>query len=292
LNTTLIYRSFAKINLYLEVIARRDDGYHNIETLFQTVGLSDTLRFSECNTGIELTCTLATLDCGPSNLVCQAAALIRERATHKRGVRIHLEKNIPIAAGLAGGSGNAAATLVALNRFWSVGLSDQNLAELALMLGSDVPYCLSGGCMVGAGRGEKLIAVDPLPHTWFILVHPAIGISAGRVYNSARLRFAQPDHAARFGNALGAMQAGQFRGNVFNRLETPVFAEYPELASLKKRLVGEGCVDALMSGSGSTMFGICTSESHARGIAARLGEYRTSVACTVPHGVEQIHEEI
>lgn len=288
----LIYRSYAKVNLYLEVLQRRDDGYHNIETIFQTVGLFDELQFVERPTGISLTCTNPELETGEMNLVFRAAMLLQERFDVTAGVHVHLTKNIPIAAGLAGGSGDAAATLVALNVLWDLRLDSEELQRLALELGSDVPYCLVGRTMGATSRGEALFELPPLPPLWFILVHPQIPVSAARVYNSPLLeRSNEPavdGRTASFERALGLLADGALDRMVFNRMETPVFASHPGLDEIKRELLEGGCIAAAMSGSGPTMFGITTSRRKATKIAARFTGVATSVVQNVPRGVERM----
>jgi len=290
LSTTLSYRSFAKLNLYLEVLARRDDGYHDIETIFQTVDLSDELHFTVQPSEISLECSAA--DVGPveDNLVMRAATLLRERCACAKGVRIELDKRIPIAAGLAGGSGNAAATLAALNRLWELGLTGSELAELGLELGSDVPYCLVGGTVAATGRGEVLRPLEALHQTTFLLLHPAIQVSAGRVYNHPQLKVSTEPRmnasTASFQLALGTLHKGATADVLYNAMESVVFSEHPELAVFKQRLLDAGCAAALMSGSGATLFGICRDADHGREIAAAIPEVASTVVTTAPHGVE------
>ena len=287
--TTLRIRSHAKINLYLDVLNRREDGFHNIETIFQTVSLADELTFTETDSGIELGCSRPDLDTGPENLVCRAAALLQKTTGCARGASIYLEKNIPVAAGLAGGSGNAAAALKALNTLWELNLPDAELRALALQLGSDVPYCLVGGTQGATGRGEELFPVPPLPETWCVLVHPPVQVSTAAVYNSPHLvRNAEPRCGGRtsmFERALQALQAGDWEQAVFNRMEAPVFAQYPDLEAIKRKLLNAGCLAAAMSGSGPTVFGVCESEAAARETAESLVPYATSVVKTVDNAL-------
>ena len=292
LPTPIAYRSYAKINLYLEVLRRRRDGYHDIETIFQTVGLADELHFTEASSGVSIVCSTPELDTTESNLVHRAAVLLQERTGCSLGARIDLNKRIPIAAGLAGGSGNAAATLVALNSLWDLRLLPAELRTLALELGSDVPYCLVGGTMAATRRGEEMIPLSPLPDAWFVLLHPAIAISASRVYNSPRLRYSgERVFAGRtpgFRKTIRALEHGEFADVVFNRMEEPVFAGHPQLAEAKQRLIDAGCIAAAMSGSGATLFGVCRDKSHALRVAETFHDYKTSVVRNVPAGLEQI----
>ncbi len=291
-STTIAFQSYAKINLYLQVLGRRDDGYHNIETIYQTVDLSDELRFSLKPRDVTLECTSPALAGVEENLAWKAAALLKERCDCDEGVHIELHKRIPVAAGLAGGSGNAAATLTALNHLWRLGLSGTALREIALELGSDVPYCTVGGTMAATGRGENLTPLEPLPETAFLLVHPPAQVSAGRVYNHPLLAKSDEkpldDMTASLKLAIGMLQKGAIADVLHNVMESVVFAEHPELAVLKQKLLDAGCSAALMSGSGSTLFGVCKDRDHAREAASGFTEVDTSVVASVARGIQRL----
>jgi 4-diphosphocytidyl-2-C-methyl-D-erythritol kinase len=287
---TIACRSYAKINLYLDVLNQRRDGFNNIETVFLTVGLFDTLTFEAGAGGVELACSHPELPCDASNLVLRAAQALRNMTGCAQGARIRLEKEIPIAAGLAGGSGNAAATLQALNRLWGLDLPRRALYRLALDLGSDVPYCLEGGAMAATGRGERLTPLPPVPEApWFVLIHPPIQVTARMAYTSPILERSpeQPfaGRTASFRRALRAFRGGRWADAVSNRMETAVFPVFPELAMIKRRLLDAGCPAAAMSGSGPTVFGVCATRAGADRAAALFPEYRASVVPPVCHGV-------
>lgn len=292
MSTNLIYRSFAKINLYLDVLRKRKDGYHDIETIFQTVDLCDELTFDEQPRRIDITCSTPDLDTGEGNLVYRAAALLRERYNVQAGARIHLEKRIPIAAGLAGGSGNAAATLIALNVLWDLRLPAEVVRAHALELGSDVPYCTLGGAALATRRGEQLSPLPPLHGGWFILLHPAIAVSAARTYNHPLMTRNEENNFAgktrSFRRALRHLAHGDLARVVYNRMETPVFHDFPHLAEAKGRLLEAGCIAAAMSGSGPTLFGVCATKRDANRVAELFPEFRISVVKPVPVGVERV----
>lgn len=292
MSTALTYCSYAKINLYLDVLNKRRDGYNNIETIFQTVSLADTLTFEDYPHRISLTCSRPELGAEEENLVYRAAMLLRERAGCALGAKIHLDKRIPIAAGLAGGSGNAAAALVALNVLWNLRWSPGRLRALALELGSDVPYCTLGGTAAATRRGEEITLLRPLKRTWFVLLHPPLAISASHTYNHPKLgRCTQWPFAGRtpaFREAIRRLETGDFKETVFNRMEAPVLDDYRNLAELKKRLLELGCIAAAMSGSGPTLFGVCENKRAATRIADAIPDYNTAVVCSVPIGVERV----
>lgn len=286
------YRSYAKINWYLDVLDRRADGFTNIETIFQSVNLWDELTFKESDSGVQFTCNDPALADPENNLVCRAAALLRRVTGVERGVAIHLEKNIPVAAGLAGGSGNAAATLAALNESWALGLGPGELETLAEALGSDVPFCLRGGAVAATGRGEIMERLEAVPPAWIVLVHPAMAITAGEAYSHPKLtRNLQTPVGGKtpaFQQALSRFAGGDLAGAVFNRMESGVFHDYPELAAIKTRLRDAGCLASAMSGSGPTVFGVCGDEAGARNAASEFTTYRVSVVETADHGVARL----
>lgn len=282
------YRSFAKVNLYLDVLNRRRDGFHDIETIFQTVSLCDELTVAPAGT-LTLTCSNPNLETGPGNLVWRAATLLREVTGCTAGAALHLEKKIPLAAGLAGGSGDAAATLIGLNGLWDLGLTARRLARLALRLGSDVPYCLHGGTVAARGRGEQMADLPALPRTWMVLVHPDREISAAEAYGHPGLvrnlepRFAGWTRGLRA--ARWALLKGQTASVVRNTLADPLIAQYPELGEIRESLKRLGCAAAAVSGSGPTVFGLCAGEEEAHRVAKALTGVRTTVVHTVSHGV-------
>ncbi|MCF6286430.1 MAG: 4-(cytidine 5'-diphospho)-2-C-methyl-D-erythritol kinase [Candidatus Hydrogenedentes bacterium] len=286
---SLSYRSYGKVNLYLDILDRRADGFTNIETVLQSIDLWDRLEVRKATSGIALTCSDPTLGAGPDNLVHRAAALLRKRANIQSGVALHLEKNLPIAAGLAGGSGNAAATLIALNDLWELGWDIRQLRELALELGSDVPFCLVGGTVAATGRGEKMKILPPMSTRWLVLVHPVLAVTAGHAYGHPELtrnRHVPVDGMTLpFRKALKQLDQGRAEDMVFNRMESGIFCDHPELAEIKDHLMTLGCSASAMSGSGPTVFGLCDDKTKARSIAKQITGIRTSVVCTVPYGV-------
>lgn len=285
------YRSYAKINLYLDVLVKRDDGYHAIETIFQTVSLYDTLGFEIAESDISLSVQGADVPEDDGNLVMRAARLLRERYSVTQGARMTLEKSIPVAAGLAGGSGDAAAALVGLNSMWGIDASTAALQEIAGGLGSDIPYCLVGGTMAGTSRGEVLSPVVPLPKTWFVLVHPPVEVSTPVIYNHPELvksgaQVLENGRSEGFERAVQQCGSGDIEGVLFNAMESAALGAYPVIGEYKDRLRASGCAGVLMSGSGPTVFGVCRDEAHALEVQSTLSDIRSTVVHTVDYGVE------
>lgn len=299
----------AKINLTLDVLGRRTDGYHQVETVMQSIGLHDCLEFTPREAGITLTVAGAgageEVPAGTDNLVYQAALLMREQAARPGGVKIYLTKNIPTAAGLGGGSADAAAALTALNEIWGVGLSLRELLLLGEKLGSDVPFCLLGGTALAAGRGERLTPLPPCPTMGLVLVKPSFGVSTAAVYRAYDEALGATGSAAgsgaagarRAGGGAGAgagekpgtvgmvkaLRAGDVDGivqNLANGLQTAAISMHPEIAAVKTRLLTAGALGVLMSGSGSTVFGITAGRSEAQALASRYHSHGERVLVT------------
>jgi 4-diphosphocytidyl-2-C-methyl-D-erythritol kinase len=260
----------AKVNLFLEVRGRRPDGYHEVATLMVPVGLYDTLELADDPAGADrLECDLPGLDTGPDNLVRRAVDLVRRRTGRFGGVAVRLHKGIPTAAGLAGGSSDAAATLAGLNRLWRLGWDGAELARAGAELGSDVPFFFAAGAAWCTGRGEH---VEPLPlgrPLDFVLATPAEGLSTARVFAAVEL----PDRPLDGEDVRRAARAGDVEGlgrRLFNRLQPPAERLCPAVAELSRRLAGEGPAGVCLSGSGSTVFALCRGPDEALRVARAL----------------------
>jgi 4-diphosphocytidyl-2-C-methyl-D-erythritol kinase len=292
--TTLQYRAYGKINLYLDMLDRRGDGFTNIETIFQSVGVYDTLRFRTEDSGVSCSCDAHGVPNDENNIAVRAALHLQREHGVTQGVEIAIHKTLPVAGGMAGGSCNAAATLVACNELWGLGLDDGALQRHALALGSDVPFCLRGGTAAATGRGEVFHPLPPIAETWMVFVFPDIPISAGALYNHPRLERSletpQGGITPAFSRVLDACRAGNLGHVIFNRMETPAFLDHPVLVQVKEDLIEAGCVAAAMSGSGSTLFGVCVSKEHAESLAQDGFGFRAVAAPTVPVGLERITE--
>jgi 4-diphosphocytidyl-2-C-methyl-D-erythritol kinase len=261
--TALEKSSPGKVNLLLNILGKRPDGFHELETVLQPVNLCDRLTLERRGGTVELSCSDATLPADARNLVHRAATAFLQAAKSSDGVRIQLEKKIPLAAGLGGGSGNAATTLLALNELFDRPLAAAKLGELAAALGSDVPFFLQNQPALATGRGEKIQPLENFPALRgkaFLLIHPGFGIATPWAYqNLARFPEASNGPAGRAQKLIAGLQAGDLRavsGEFYNSLEAPALEKYPVLALFQEFLRANGALAALMSGSGSTTFAI------------------------------------
>ncbi len=262
----------AKVNLYLRVVGRRPDGYHELETLFERIDLHDELTFEDHPSELHLSCSDPSLACGADNLILTAARLLQQHTGTARGARIHLTKRIPIAAGLGGGSSDAAITLMGLNRLWNAGCSASQLLELAARLGSDVPFFLGDRPFaVGRGRGELIEPVMVTTVLHQVLVTPKTRLSTQEVFQGAQfsLTASTPSitillHALRNGS-LGELAKG-----LYNDLQPEAIRRCPVMTEIHASLRTHGCLAALASGSGPTVFGLCQDAAHAEAVAQAL----------------------
>lgn len=253
----------AKINLLLDVLRKREDGFHDVEMVMTMVDLADRLEMEELpRDTIIISSQAGYIPLDEKNLAFQAAKLIKERYEVKQGVYIHLDKKIPVAAGLAGGSSDAAATLRGLNRLWKLGIPDKELQVLGAELGSDVPFCVTGGTAIARGRGEELEMVHQPPQCWVVLAKPPINVSTADVYG--RLKANQIVKHPSLNNMMRAIEGQSFQGvceSLGNVLEDVTLPLYPEVQQLKESMLRLGAEGVLMSGSGPTVFGLVSKES-------------------------------
>jgi 4-diphosphocytidyl-2-C-methyl-D-erythritol kinase len=260
----------AKANLYLEVLAKRPDGYHEIATLMVAVSLYDTLEFKEERSGeIRLACQLPELGTGPENLVIRAAQLLKQRTDCQRGAAIRLTKRIPVAAGLAGGSTDAAATLAGLDQFWQLGLTRQQLSEVAAELGSDIAFFFATPAAWCTGRGEQVAPVNLGTPLWLVLACPSFGLSTADVYRGVTVP-EQPQSGAEILRAVVDGDVEEIGRRLHNRLQPVAERLCPDLALLDGRLARLGAAGRLMSGSGSSFFALCRDPREARRFVREL----------------------
>jgi 4-diphosphocytidyl-2-C-methyl-D-erythritol kinase len=259
----------AKVNLALEVLGKRPDGYHELATVMQTVDLTDRLELEDADE-LALTTSAPGVPADGDNLALRAAAAVREVAKVDRGVRIRLDKRIPVAAGLGGGSADAAAVLLALNRLWNLRWPLARLAEVAETLGMDVPFFLRGGVALGSGRGERLTALAGMPMA-LVLVNPGTPLSTAAVYGRVTpAMYSDGGRARTMIAALRTRKPARVAASLYNGLEAAAAGVSPELQRIRAALVAAGALGAMMSGSGPTVFGVARSFEQARQIRARL----------------------
>ena len=252
----------AKINLTLDVLHKRPDGFHEVEMIMTTVDLADRVWLRSRDDGrITMKSCERHVPNDRRNLAYQAAELIRRVYGVKEGVEITLEKSIPVAAGLAGGSSDAAATLRGLNRLWKLGLRAEELAELGAQIGSDVSFCVYGGTALATSRGEVIKKLAPPPNCWVILAKPAISVSTADIYGNLDVDSLNHPNTSAMIEALEASDYESLCVNLGNVLEPVTMAIYPEVVVLKEQMKRFGADAVLMSGSGPTVFGLVKHES-------------------------------
>ena len=280
---TLEKSSPCKVNLLLNILGRRPDGFHELETVLQPVRVFDRLSFTRSGHGIQLSCNTPGLPTDARNLVYQAAALFLAAAEIKEGVRVELEKHIPLAAGLGGGSGNAATTLLGLNELFGAPLVPEHLQRLAASLGSDVPFFLQDQPALATGRGERIEPLGSFPAlkgAAFVLIHPGFGIATAWAYQQlARFPLAlngRPGRAQELISRLRGADLAAAGAEFYNSLEAPALEKYPLLALFQEFLRANGAAATLMSGSGSTTFAVAPSQAAAEALVekfkARFGQ--------------------
>ncbi len=276
--------AYAKINLGLDIIGKRDDGYHEVSMIMQSVGLCDEIVITK-GSGIQVSSNLHNLSCGPDNLAYRAAALLAGHCNITPNVHIALNKKIFLAAGLAGGSSDAAAVLRGLNRYWDLNLENYELEQLGAQLGSDIPFCIESGTMLATGRGEVLTKLSDLPTAWVVLAKPKeLEISTAWVYqhyNRGRVVHAPCIWQLQAHLPEGAAAITPYMGNV---LETVTIPAHPVIASIKAKMLGAGATYALMSGSGPTVFGIAPDKETALHVEQALADFAVETAVTTTIG--------
>lgn len=284
-------QSYAKVNLGLRVLGRRPDGYHDIETVLQSVSLADSVQIELKDGGIEVSCENPEVPEGEVNLAYRAAREFLRKSQQGIGAKITIGKKIPLGSGLGGASSNAATVLLGLNSLTGDACSPEELSSLATELGSDAPFFLQGGTALATGRGETLDFSLPTASLWFILVYPNFPISTEWAYSQidrrllrsnrtqghrasqGKMRFSLTENAFSANMMVKAIRDGSISdiaANLRNSFEEVVFQEYPELRRLKEELISSGVLGASLSGSGSSLFGICEGENRAQRIGRQL----------------------
>ena len=266
----LVLKAAAKVNLVLEVLGRREDGYHELVTVMQAVDLSDRITLEDAEV-LELRSRVPGVPSDGRNLALKAATALREAAGISRGVRITLDKRIPVAAGLGGGSADAAAVLAGLNRLWRLRWPLERLDEVATGLGMDVPFFLRGGTALGTGRGERIERLRGGGSLGLVLVNPRFAVSTAEMYGRVTPQmYSDGRYAKTLCAGLSGRSPGRVAASLYNGLQEAAVAAYPPIGRIRAALLAAGALGALMSGSGPTVFGVTRSFEHARQIRRRL----------------------
>ena len=269
----LVLKAYAKINLSLDVVGRLTNGYHLVRMIMQTVGICDVLHFKRTDGEIQITSDAGDLPLGEDNLIYKAAALMKERYGIRGGIAVHLEKNIPVAAGMAGGSTDGAATLKAMNLLYDLGLSEEELCEQGVRLGADVPYCILGGTALSEGIGEVLTPLSPMPDCVLLVAKPDINVSTKYIYEQLDSReIALHPDVDGMRTAIEEKDVAGAARRLGNVLETVTAEKYPIVSEIKQVMLDAGAMGSLMSGSGPTVFGIFAKEDAARAAGEKIGE--------------------
>lgn len=271
----VVLKAYGKVNLGLDVVRRRDDGYHEVRMIMQTVGLFDRLELRKTSgDSIRLSANLKFLPLDEQNLVYQAIAAVKQKYSLKGGVEGYLEKRIPIAAGMAGGSSDCAAALRGMNQLFELGLKEEELREIGAGLGADVPYCVIGGTALAEGIGEKLKKLPPVPDCHILIAKPGISVSTKIVYENLDVPglSSHPDITGMI-SAIENQDLKGITGRMENVLETVTIPRYPVIDEIKEFLLKQGAENALMSGSGPTVFGIFASEEKAQRALSNLRSF-------------------
>lgn len=277
-DTLLTLSANAKINLTLDILGTREDGYHEVAMIMQEISLHDTLSMGKINQGISLTIAIegqkGTLPADESNLCWKAAALVQKEYNLQEGVEIHLTKRIPMAAGLAGGSADAAAVLKGMNHLFRLGMTEARLCELGARLGSDIPFCIMGGTMLATGRGEVLTRLPSFPRLSVVLAKPSVGVSTAWAYKTYDAGYdgPHPDNEAMLETIHGG-DAHKAAGLLCNVLEGVTETEHPVIADYKRIMMEHGAMASMMSGSGPTVFGLVREKQQAWHLADTLKKY-------------------
>ena len=289
------FKTPAKINLGLHIHGKREDGFHELETIFQMVSLYDDVELELLSSGIKLECDTPGVPTDDTNLVCKAALLLRQSyQVEGKGVSIRLKKKIPFGAGLGGGSGNAAGVLMGLNRLWDLNIEREELLALAAELGSDVPFFLTSPCALGMGRGEQLKTLKPCAKFQVLLVFPGFPVATSWVYQNLKLKLTKRENnISILRKNLSLSDITSLGSRLYNDLEPVVIQRFPEVQVVKDELRAWGALGVLLSGSGSTVFGIFDDPEKARVACAGLnGTWERVIVETIESLTEFCPEDI
>lgn len=263
----MIYKTkaYAKINLSLDVLRRRENGYHDVKMIMQSVNIYDEITIENIESGIEISSNVDFVPNDESNLMYKAAKLLMDEFNINSGVRMHLQKNIPVEAGMAGGSTDAAAVLKLVNKLFELNLSDDDLMKRGVKIGADVPYCIMGGTALSEGIGEILTKIEGIPQCHVLIGKPPIGVSTKYVYENLHANELKwhPD----VDGMVECIKSHDLYGicdKMENVLETVTVKKYPEIENIKQLMKENGALNSIMSGSGPTVFGLFDNEDSAK----------------------------
>lgn len=264
-------KAMAKINLSLDVINKRDDGYHNVKMVMQQVGLYDEIYIKKIPEDIIIKTNCSFLPTDSSNIAYKAAKAMVDRYNLEGGVYIYIKKNIPIAAGLAGGSANGAEVIKGINKLYNLNLSLEEMMKIGAELGADIPFCILGGCALAEGIGEKLTSVKGLDKGWLVLSKPNIGVSTGEAYNNLDLdNFSKRPDTEGLLRALEEERIYDISKYLCNVFEDGIHKKYPIVRKIKRRMLQYGALGSIMTGSGPTVFGIFKDYEKAKSASEKL----------------------
>ena len=258
-------KAYAKVNITLDVVGKREDGYHLLKMIMQNIDIYDVITIEKIESGIEITCNKPYVPTDERNLAYKAAKLFKDTFNITSGVSINIKKNIPVAAGLAGGSTDCAAVLKIMNKLFQVNADNEKLMELGVKLGADVPYCINGGTALCEGIGEILTPLKPFKNHIIVLVKPPFGVSTKDVYKNFDLgrvkNHPETDKVITYMNEDNLYEVAK---NMKNLLENVTLKKHKVISSIKSEMESLGAIKAMMSGSGPTVFGLCQHYSRAQ----------------------------
>ncbi|WP_066506378.1 4-(cytidine 5'-diphospho)-2-C-methyl-D-erythritol kinase [Abyssisolibacter fermentans] len=258
---SLLLKAYAKINLSLDVISKREDGYHNLKMIMQQIDIYDKVTLIEEGNTAQIECNCSKVPTDASNLAYKAWNIMCTKYNIQKGVRVIIEKNIPIAAGLAGGSSDAAAVLIGLNKLWNLKLTKTELMEIGVLIGADVPYCICGGTALAQGIGNEITELKSFKNRLVLIAKPDIDVSTAYVYNNLQLSNVN-DHPNidKIVESIEKNDLYTLSKNMGNVLETVTIKKYDIIKTIKEKMINNGSIGSLMSGSGPTVFGLFDNE--------------------------------
>ena len=281
-------KAFAKVNICLDVTKERDDGYHEVRMIMQSIGLYDLLKFEKRDKGIEISCEDLSIPCDNRNIVYKVLDNIKKKYNVPYGMEISIEKNIPSAAGLGGGSSDGAAAIIAANSIWGLNLSYDDMISIGKIVGADVPFFIKGGTALAEGIGDILTFISPFKGAYILIAKPPINISTKDVYDNFRLTdvVKRPDIYKMIDN-IEKGDIEHIGNNMINVLETVTIKNYPIIGEIKNIMMQAGALGSLMSGSGPSVFGIFETKNKAKMCRNRLSDYLKDVFIVEPVGKGQ-----